>query len=219
MQFHKVVDTQADGNCFYTSVVQACNNKHIQIEQLLDLNTLDEEEEEKDEKQKIQWLREFITDYLQHDPKLLLNLYGLIKSTPKIASQFPLTHGFDIENGESDEFVKYCISQIRRDQMWASEIEHTIVRNSFKNHDLDLLTISVNNIQDMLDYCDMEEDLLKMAQWSEHNYCMVLVNVSSNHYMYITLEDRGIIKNEHLVNHLQQYIDFCEANMEEPGND
>lgn len=228
---HEVIDVLGDGNCFYTCLVKAFATVHVETTQLFDTVStvrtppLDEKElldyseatatatatsilvkERKD----IKSIRHFVADQLARNPQMLSNLFELVQTVPEIAFNYPLLEFLPKEaQNEKEKFIHYCIQRIKKNKVWASEIEHTVVRQTLQNFDIDLITVSIKNQKDIDVRFEMEEKILKSISQSRYKKALVLVNFNDYHYRYMSFNDKAIESITMLKTYFNAFVDYC----------
>ena len=142
---HAFEDVPPDGNCLYRSIIQACRSVNISVPLLL--KEADEDEialklkvhnEETEIHHDIQWLRNFVKSSLTLQPLLLHNLFDLLEECCDLAGQFPLTKGFRSNcnmtlSMRKQMFVTTCAKNVGTMNVWASEIENTVIKDKMKS--------------------------------------------------------------------------------------
>ena len=168
LQFH---DVGADGNCFYAALIAATE---ASIDPFL--------------------LRSFVAKSLLIDQSLLGNLYNVLRACPQVRSNYPLASG--CTNVDQDAFMLACQSNVQRNDVWASEVEHTVMKKALCDHGIDLLTCFIKRPRELRDERHMYGLLLEIISKQSTQAlekCIILININNQHYMYMTCLDRGII--------------------------
>lgn len=226
MTKHTIKNVDSDGNCFYNCMIYACKTWNVDVIDLFEEEDIDEgdhdlhdeygEEIIVDERTtQVMRLRRRVADILRAEPMSLINLYALYSSDQQLreslSHQFPLIEHVSSKITQS-EFIDYALQQIETDGVWASEIEHSVLCDKMKEHGVDILTITVRNVSDILKYYELEEQILKLSALvqKQSKYAMVLIHVNNSHYMYVTIDDKAIFTHSLLQKHLQNYITSCE---------
>ena len=187
---HYAHDVPKDGNCFYACVVRTCGH-------LLGVGN---------ELSGIKQLRQKIADAVRTDPRLhqtIQDLFSLIRQCPQLKLDFPFIPD---QKTTSDQFESLA-SRIARTGVWASEVEHSIVKHLLHEMGIDLLTLDCTNKKKLYEDCDIEVQLLSALESATKERCIVLVHISNNHYMYMSLGHDRIPFREDFLDHIRVFLE------------
>lgn len=198
---HKYHDVSADGNCFYTALLNACGTMDIDLVSSLTNSNLRGTKGTLD-------LRAYVADKLEKDPTMLNNLYDVLHTCPELKLSYPLARDFR-KDMPLPIFLTLCTSAVRETNIWASEVEHTLMRDILRQHKTDLITCSITRASDLRQYYDVEAAMLLLAQLSLQPFCIVLINLNHQHYLYMTFGGSGVIERRRLIDYLQRYLTAC----------
>ena len=205
---HEYHNVSADGNCFYTALLEACGTMDIDLVGSLAIGTQRDTIDTNADSAGTQQLRTYVADQLERDPTMLNNLYDVLQTCPRLKLSYPLARDFEKDMPLS-KFASSCINAVRELDVWASEVEHTLMRDVLRQHKIDLITCSITRPSELRRYHNVEETMLQLAQLSLQPFCIVLINLNHQHYLYMSLTERGIIQRGRLIKYLQRYLASC----------
>ena len=188
-------DTKGDGHCFYRAIVRSTKSDQA-LHKKLTLTGLDE-------MQAVLRLRYLIKRSIQDSPMVqqwLCELVLLVKEAPCVIDEYPLL------NVSSDESIG---DRILDSNVWASSFEINVIRFLLELQGIALLIVSASTKEVLMESTKIEEELMRtISSSSMHSTrCIVLVRLtSSEHYMYCTLNSKGVVEVEELRECLLEYV-------------
>ncbi len=187
---HYAFDVPKDGNCFYTCTVRTCGN-------LLGVGT---------NETAVQKLRNKVAEALHNNSSvehIVEDLLSLIRECPQLKSDFPFLAN---KNVASTQLVSLA-ARVAKNGVWASEIEHSVVKHMLSESGVDLITLECTNKQKLYSDCDIENQLAIALASTTKERCVVLIHISNNHYMYMTLGHDRIPLCEDFRDHIRVFLE------------
>ncbi len=199
---HYAHDVPKDGNCFYACVVKTCGH-------LLGVGT---------DISGIKKLRQKIADAVRTDPALhqtIEELFSLLKQCPQLRIDFPFISGKAIASAQ----VEPLAARIGKDGVWASVVEHSIVKHLLFNLGIDLITLDCTSEKKLYSDCDIEEQLLSALESAISERCIVFVHVANNHYMFLSLGHDRICSREDFIDHIRVFLQSDDESIDSNESD
>lgn len=209
---HAAHDVANDGDCFYRSIHLCVKQDPDVFATLFDSKSI--------AVQAVRRLRQFIAENLRNNDKLqdwLVHLSEILLTCPKLSFDYPFIRKAGGVNHlrscpDKDTLIETCAAAIEIPQVWASEFEQKVVEEQLNKFGICMITLEAVSKESLMESNDIEEQLMTALAAQDLPRCIVLIHVSNNHYMYISLKQKGLIAAKIIpVNLLIAYLqDFLE---------
>lgn len=198
MSCHYAHDVQNDGNCFYSCIVKTCGD-------VIGVGN---------DQSSISKVRQMVAHKLLNDQSIkdtVKDLLSILRQCPELKSEYPFVTDRDRSKVGYESFA----AAIVRNGTWASEIEHSIVKDLLLTFEIDLITLDCHDHTSLLEKCDIETQLLSALHSATKDRCIVFVHISNNHYMYMTLDYETIPKRTAFQDYIDDFLNTDESDIKE----
>jgi hypothetical protein len=147
-------------------------------------------------------LRLMIAETAKREPSVrywLCELRMISKVCPDLVQEFPFL--------QDDGTVEEDVDRIKINGTWASEFEFRIAKLILGRAGIKLLVVKSPSMDDLTTECTVEEGMFEMLREESFEYCICLVHLANNHYMYMTHNGRRVIDVPSFRSYLKFFLD------------
>lgn len=201
----KVYDVKGDGHCYYRCIYRLAKVS-VELADALYINHVDDEEAA------IREIRYYVSKLVRYSlptHETIANLIMLYKELPELASDYPILKfvnrdKLDSGTGSVVEFCEHMSTAIEKTNVYASSVEHNIVRSAVSEAcDIDIIILHRlgEHLDDLVE--KWEVDLEKAVKASTCEKIAVLVNQDHNHYQYVKINGKLVLNKEDVLDYLE----------------